>query len=441
MNNDSSSVQQSSGDTKSDAHVTNDSGGGGGGSGSGGSSSSSATTTTSKNSPKRRRRLSLGQAFGTTYSTKLYTLTDLDTRLQRVGVLGKGAFGRVVLMEDKRDNTFVALKIMQKQEIVDMDASAKVQQERRLLRGLRQPFVCELYSTFQDQNCLYMAMEFLRGGELFSLIDRMGGSLSVADTKFYAAPLVSALEYLHRQHVVYRDVKTENVVLDNVGYPLLVDFGFSKRLAGNSGITFTICGTPEFLAPEVIMGSGHGTTSDCWSFGCMMHELFSGASPFSSSDGPMVVIKKILEQEIMLDDSIKVDDDAHQFVKELLDRNQNTRLGCGHQLLMSKHVFFKCEEEDDDEDDEYYDETGEDEENGDEEIRRNEGKDPDRGSGWWARMMRRECPAPWVPQPYNVGSPVGPTEYFDEVDSEEREDVHVKVYKGSSGSSNLFAGF
>jgi CRP-like cAMP-binding protein len=161
---------------------------------------------------------------------RFYTSDDLQGRLEIVGVLGEGAFGRVELVKDKRDDTFIALKIQRKQHLVDINAVHKAQQERQLMKTIQHSFICQLYSTFQDRNCIYMALEFFRGGELFSLVDRMGGALSIQDTKFYAAPIVSALEYLHEQNIVYRDVKTENVVIDSYGYPILVDFGFAKKL-------------------------------------------------------------------------------------------------------------------------------------------------------------------------------------------------------------------
>jgi len=343
-----------------------------------------------------------------TSTLRSYTSNDLNVRLDVIGVLGKGAFGRVELAKDKRDDTYVALKIQQKQHLVDIDAVDKVQQECALMRSIHHTFICRLHSTFQDQNCIYMALEFLIGGELFSLIDRKGGALSIQDTKFYAAPLVSALEYLHEQNIVYRDVKTENVVLDSYGYPVLVDFGFAKQLNQDSGITFTICGTTEFLAPEVILGSGHGCTSDCWSFGIMVHELLSGGTPFSVSGrnnngdsgdegdasepvvDPMMVIRCVLEQEIVLDSDLNLDEPTETFILDLLDRNQATRLGCGKQILMSKHLFFVCEEEDHFSSDEYAFPMASDRAHHDE-------SDEERVSNsWWSKMMRREVTPPWV---------------------------------------------
>lgn len=357
--------------------------------------------------------------------SQAYTRDDLHVRLESIGVLGKGAFGRVELVQDKRDDSFVAIKIQHKQHLVDIAAVQKVQQERCLLMSISHPFICQLYSTFQDQDCVYMALQFLRGGELFSLVDRKGGALSVADTKFYAAPLVSALEYLHQRHIVYRDVKTENVVLDHLGYPLLVDFGFAKQLSNDSGITFTICGTPEFLAPEVILGSGHGIGSDCWSFGIMVHELLSGFTPFSVSEegegegevDPMVVIQLILEGKVQLSSELCLDKVTEMFVLALLDRNQATRLGCGQQLLMSQHEFFSCEEE--------------------------EVEEKREVGGWWDRVGRRECVAPWCPLAMVVGSEevgVDVREYF-EIDRLEKLEGWSVGGFAFVGSDELFEGF
>ena len=355
-------------------------------------------------------------------SSYTYVRTDLITNFARLGVLGNGTFGRVELVKDRRDNKLVALKIQQKQQLCQFDVVAKVQQEREIMLNISHTFICQLYGTFQDQNCIYMVLQCHNGGDLYSLVDRKGGCLSDTETKFYAAPIVSAIEYLHQQHIVYRDVKTENVVIDQQGYPVLIDFGNAKRLSENSGITFTMCGTMQFLAPEVIRGTGHSYASDCWSVGIMIYELLTGCSMFSTNvnneDGtnedldPMAVMKLVLEQEIRFDATFGLNPVSTQFMTELLDRNQTTRLGCGNKFRMSKHRYFKGEGEETETDvrDIYYDDMDETE------------------NTWWYKVTQRAIEAPWIPGD-------APTLLNAE---EEEEDWKIESYKGSD---DVFVGF
>ena len=355
-------------------------------------------------------------------SSYTYVRTDLITNFARLGVLGNGTFGRVELVKDRRDNKLVALKIQQKQQLCQFDVVAKVQQEREIMLNISHTFICQLYGTFQDQNCIYMVLQCHNGGDLYSLVDRKGGCLSDTETKFYAAPIVSAIEYLHQQHIVYRDVKTENVVIDQQGYPVLIDFGNAKRLSENSGITFTMCGTMQFLAPEVIRGTGHSYASDCWSVGIMIYELLTGCSMFSTNvnneDGtnedldPMAVMKLVLEQEIRFDATFGLNPVSTQFMTELLDRNQTTRLGCGNKFRMSKHRYFKGEGEETETDvrDIYYDDMDETE------------------NTWWYKVTQRAIEAPWR-------GDVAPTLLNAE---EEEEDWKIESYKGSD---DVFVGF
>mgnify|MGYP001317128546 CR=1 FL=1 len=357
-------------------------------------------------------------------SSYTYVRTDLITNFARLGVLGNGTFGRVELVKDRRDNKLVALKIQQKQQLCQFDVVAKVQQEREIMLNISHTFICQLYGTFQDQNCIYMVLQCHNGGDLYSLVDRKGGCLSDTETKFYAAPIVSAIEYLHQQHIVYRDVKTENVVIDQQGYPVLIDFGNAKRLSENSGITFTMCGTMQFLAPEVIRGTGHSYASDCWSVGIMIYELLTGCSMFSTNvnneDGtnedldPMAVMKLVLEQEIRFDATFGLNPVSTQFMTELLDRNQTTRLGCGNKFRMSKHRYFKGEGEETETDvrDIYYDDMDETE------------------NTWWYKVTQRAIEAPWIPGD-------APT-LLNAEEEEEGDSWKIESYKGSD---DVFVGF
>jgi len=149
--------------------------------------------------------------------------------------------------------------------------------EKALLSECSHPFILSLIRTFQDRDSLYMLLEFVQGGELFSIMQRKF-RFPMYPTFFYSACLVDVFEHLHGRHIVYRDLKPENVLIDRTGYLKLADFGFAKRIMDKS---FTLCGTPEYLAPEVVLGTGHNKAVDYWGLGILIYEMLVGISPFA----------------------------------------------------------------------------------------------------------------------------------------------------------------
>lgn len=145
----------------------------------------------------------------------------------------------------------------------------------------KHPFIQHIYATYKDNNCLYMLFEFIQGGTLARLIYDKGGSLSIYSTKFYAASIVSVFESLHGMNILYRDLKPENLMVQNDGFLRFVDFGFSKQLT--SGTTMTMCGTPEYFAPEIVLGKSYHQSVDYWALGVLIYELLSGETPFYSN--------------------------------------------------------------------------------------------------------------------------------------------------------------
>jgi protein kinase A len=183
-----------------------------------------------------------------------YTLTDFQ--IQRT--LGTGSFGRVHLVQSKHNQRFYAVKVLKKAQVVKMKQVEHTNDERRMLQQVKHPFLITLWGTFQDAKNLYMVMDFVEGGELFSLL-RKSQRFPNPVAKFYAAEVTLALDYLHSHNIIYRDLKPENLLLDRHGHLKITDFGFAKEVPD---ITWTLCGTPDYLAPEVVASKGYNKSVD-----------------------------------------------------------------------------------------------------------------------------------------------------------------------------------
>jgi protein kinase A len=183
-----------------------------------------------------------------------YTLTDFT--ISRT--LGTGSFGRVHLVQSKHNQRFYAVKVLKKQQVVKMKQVEHTNDERRMLQKVKHPFLITLWGTFQDSKNLYMVMDFIEGGELFSLL-RKSQRFPNPVAKFYAAEVTLALDYLHSLNIIYRDLKPENLLLDRHGHLKITDFGFAKEVPD---ITWTLCGTPDYLAPEVVSSKGYNKSVD-----------------------------------------------------------------------------------------------------------------------------------------------------------------------------------
>jgi len=214
-------------------------------------------------------------------------------------ILGKGTFGTVYLVESTSKSPVQgvwALKMMNKAHIVECEQTANVVNESLVLQELKHPFILTLFSTFQDRDSLYMLLEFVQGGELFSIM-QLHYRLPLSHAQFYSACIVDALDYMHSMNLVYRDLKPENVLIDSKGFAKIADFGFAKRITTK---TFTLCGTPEYLAPEVVLGKGHDKGVDYWAVGILIYEMLVGISPFADeyTDDQIVVCKQIVAGKI-----------------------------------------------------------------------------------------------------------------------------------------------
>ena len=254
-----------------------------------------------------------------------------------LAVLGVGAFGHVLLVEHGKTTSCYALKCMRKRQILALQQVTHVNNERTLLASCQHPFVINLVTTFQDTAHIYMLLEFAPGGDLYKLL-RGRGKFEEDMARFYAASVLLALSYLHERQIVYRDVKPENLMLDDRGYVKLVDFGFAKQLDDR---TFTLCGTPEYLAPEIISNVGHELAVDWWAVGILLYEMLSGAPPFEDGD-QMALYRSILRGQVAYPATIFADS-ARDLISRLLVRTPTFRLGSLRRGTrdVSDHSFFK----------------------------------------------------------------------------------------------------
>ncbi|XP_062237306.1 cGMP-dependent protein kinase 2 [Platichthys flesus] len=244
--------------------------------------------------------------------------------LDAIATLGVGGFGRVELVKVKGKDITFALKVIKKKHVVDNRQEEHIHSERKILAEARSPFVVKLYRTFKDNRYVYMLLEACLGGEIWSLL-RDRGSFDEPIAKFCVGCVTEAFDYLHRKGVLYRDLKPENLMLDTEGYIKLVDFGFAKKIRCGQK-TWTFCGTPEYVAPEIILNKGHNFSVDFWSLGILVFELLTGSPPFSGSD-QMMTYTFILKGIEKMDFPKKVSKRPEDLIRKLCRRNPSERLG------------------------------------------------------------------------------------------------------------------
>lgn len=273
-----------------------------------------------------------------------FSIVNLDN-LNIIATLGVGGFGRVELVTVKGSTSFsdksYALKRMKKCQIVATGQQEHVRSEKEIMMDSNCQFICKLYKVFKDSKYLYMLMEACLGGELWTIL-RDCEVFDEHTARFYTACVLEALHYLHSRHIIYRDLKPENLVLDSRGYVKLTDFGFAKRLEGSGARkTWTFCGTPEYVAPEVILNKGHDTSCDFWSLGVFVFELLSGVPPFARGE-PMETYNCILKGIDHIDFPRSMSKNAVNLIKRLCRDNPGERLGYqkGGVSDIQKHKWF-----------------------------------------------------------------------------------------------------
>lgn len=249
--------------------------------------------------------------------------------------LGTGSFGRVRFCTHKAKGSQWAIKALKKAVIIRMQQVEHMMNEKNILMSINHTFIVQLAGTFQDERFLYMILEYVIGGEFFTHL-RRAQRFENHVCRFYAAHVALIFEYLHEKDIVYRDLKPENLLLDSAGFLKITDFGFAKIVVFK---TYTLCGTPEYIAPEVLLNKGHGKGVDWWTLGILIYEMLVGQPPFVDDD-PLKVYQQVLAGKLVFPRF--VDRNARSLVKKVLTADLTKRYGClkGGAADIKYHKWF-----------------------------------------------------------------------------------------------------
>ncbi|CAH0586901.1 unnamed protein product [Chrysodeixis includens] len=261
------------------------------------------------------------------------------SQFELLKVLGEGSFGKVFLVRKVTgadSGTLYAMKVLKKATLKVRDRE-RTKMERNILVEMGHPFIVKLHYAFQTAGKLYLILDFLRGGDLFSRLSKEV-MFTEEDVKFYLAELALALEHVHKLGIIYRDLKPENILLDADGHIALTDFGLSK-LPPTSDKAYSFCGTVEYMAPEVVNRRGHTFAADWWSFGVLMFEMLTGNLPFHGSTRHETMTQ-ILKAKLGMPSNLS--EEAQSLLRALFKRNPQNRLGAGANGIedIKKHEFF-----------------------------------------------------------------------------------------------------
>jgi len=259
---------------------------------------------------------------------------------QLTKVLGKGSYGKVMLVTMKGDaKTHVyAMKMLRKEHIVKRNQVEHTKSERSVLEAVNHPFIVTLHYAFQTPKKLYVVLEFCAGGELFFHLSQ-AGRFSQGRCRFYACEICLGIDYLHSLNIIYRDLKPENLLLDAQGHCKITDFGLSKEGIDDNISAKTVCGTPEYLAPEILRKAGHGKAVDWYSFGALVYEMLTGLPPFYTRDRDKL-FERIKRGELTYPSYISPE--AKSLLQALIYKDPDRRLGGGPEGggEVKKHAFF-----------------------------------------------------------------------------------------------------
>lgn len=329
-----------------------------------------------------------------------YEKKTSKTDFELLRVLGQGSFGKVFLVSKRtgRDiGHLYAMKVLRKAALKVRDRE-RTKMERNILVSIDHPFIVKVYYAFQTDDKLYLVLEFVRGGDLFTRLSKEF-MFTEKDVKFYLAELVLAIGHVHSLGIIYRDLKPENILLAEDGHIKLVDFGLSKENPDTDDKTFSFCGTVEYMAPEVVSRRGHTQTCDWWSYGVLMYEMLTGQLPFQGQnrkDTIQMILKAKLGMPHFLEKT------TQGLLRVLFKRNPANRLGAGDDGLekMKKHEYFS---------------------------------DID-----WNKLMNKACPPPFVPVCQNDKDPLAAA--FD-TDFTKMVPTDTPGPPASVGAEKIFRGF
>jgi len=280
-----------------------------------------------KKKKKHRRVQSLAR-----FATKKLQAKDFTF----MSVIGRGTFGKIILVKKKSNNNIYAMKILKKHQIIENGQEKNVNAEREVLKSMQHPFLMQLRYAFQTESKLYLVLDYYRGGELMFHLKKKR-RFSEVEAKFITCQITLALGHLHSNGFVYRDLKPENILLDDKGNCCLCDFGLCKNIEGDS--TDTFCGTPEYLAPEIVRKLPYDKNVDWWSLGILIFELTVGIVPFFASSN-MAIYKKITDAPLMM--ASYIPNNGQDLIRALLQRDVTQRLGWKRDVEdIKKHEWFK----------------------------------------------------------------------------------------------------
>uniref|UniRef100_A0A087X5V6 Protein kinase C eta type n=1 Tax=Poecilia formosa TaxID=48698 RepID=A0A087X5V6_POEFO len=259
-----------------------------------------------------------------------------------IKVLGKGSFGKVMLAELKGTDEVFAVKVLKKDVILqDDDVDCTMTEKRILALARKHPYLTQLFCCFQTKDRLFFVMEYVNGGDLMFQIQR-SRKFDEARSRFYAAEVTSALMFLHQHGVVYRDLKLDNILLDADGHCKLADFGMCKEGILNGVTTTTFCGTPDYIAPEILQELDYGPSVDWWALGVLMYEMMAGQPPFEA-DNEDDLFESILHDDVLY--PVWLSKEAVSILRAFMTKSPNKRLGCvpaqGCEDAIKLHPFFR----------------------------------------------------------------------------------------------------
>ncbi|KAJ1442339.1 kinase-like domain-containing protein [Ochromonadaceae sp. CCMP2298] len=259
-------------------------------------------------------------------------------------LIGEGAFGKVLLVRNRLDKKVYAMKVISKKLLKKKNNTQYMKSERDILTKVEHPFIVALYFAFQSETKLFLVLEFLGGGELFFHLRKQGIILE-KEVKIYLAELVLAVDFLHQNGVIHRDLKPENVLLRTDGHLSITDFGLAKEI-GDGTTARTLCGTSEYMAPEMLTRNGYGRAVDWWSLGALAYEMLVGRPPFQGKS-QKELDRKILSERAVVPSYLAPA--THALLKGMLEKDMNKRLGSAKSTMFSiggvtalkSHPFFE----------------------------------------------------------------------------------------------------